>query len=133
MTATRQQSSIQDQGNQEAASAAASRASGRGGVAVREAGRRAPRVGDRGNRTAGPTADRAAPGNGHHDHHWSQQMSQKQQTDRGQPYAKQAHASGKGDMTVREAGQLGGHKGGQRERELVQKGHEAENRGGRRH
>jgi hypothetical protein len=37
---------------------------------------------------------------------------------------------GDGDMTVREAGQLGGHKGGQRERELVEKGHKAEQRGG---
>jgi hypothetical protein len=37
---------------------------------------------------------------------------------------------GEGDMTVREAGQLGGHKGGQRERELVEKGHEAEQRDG---
>ena len=36
-----------------------------------------------------------------------------------------------GDMTVREAGQLGGHKGGQRERELVEKGHEAEQHGGK--
>lgn len=37
----------------------------------------------------------------------------------------------KGSMTVEEAGRLGGEKGGQRERELVQKGHEAEEgRGG---
>jgi hypothetical protein len=36
---------------------------------------------------------------------------------------------GDGDMTVREAGELGGHKGGQRERELVEKGHEAEQHG----
>jgi len=60
-------------------------------------------------------------------------MSQKQQNDRNQQHSKQAHGSDKGDMTVREAGQMGGHKGGQRERELVEKGHEAEDRGGRRH
>ena len=57
-------------------------------------------------------------------------MSQKQQNDHNQ---KQAHGSDKGDMTVREAGQMGGHKGGQRERELVEKGHQAEQRGGRKH
>ncbi|NUO73835.1 MAG: hypothetical protein HOQ10_14110 [Frateuria sp.] len=59
-------------------------------------------------------------------------MKQKQSNDRNQN-PKQAHASDKGDMTVREAGQMGGHKGGQRERELVGKGHEAEGHGGRRH
>jgi hypothetical protein len=32
----------------------------------------------------------------------------------------------KGSMTVEEAGRLGGHKGGQRERELVEKGHQVE-------
>ena len=37
---------------------------------------------------------------------------------------------GDGDMTVREAGHLGGEKGGQRERELVEKGHEAEQKNG---
>jgi hypothetical protein len=47
------------------------------------------------------------------------------------PTPKQAHADDKGDMSVREAGQMGGHKGGQRERELVEKGHQAEERGGR--
>jgi len=50
-----------------------------------------------------------------------------------QPQANERHAGsrqGDGDMTVREAGELGGHKGGQRERELVEKGHEAEQRGG---
>jgi len=31
-----------------------------------------------------------------------------------------------GTMTVEEAGRLGGHKGGQRERELVEKGHQVE-------
>jgi hypothetical protein len=31
-----------------------------------------------------------------------------------------------GSMTVEEAGRLGGHKGGQRERELVEKGHQVE-------
>lgn len=31
-----------------------------------------------------------------------------------------------GTMTVEEAGRLGGHKGGQREKELVEKGHQAE-------
>lgn len=31
----------------------------------------------------------------------------------------------KGRMTVEEAGKLGGHKGGQRERELVEKGKES--------
>lgn len=60
-------------------------------------------------------------------------MSQKQQNDRNQQQGKQARGSDKGDMSVREAGQMGGHKGGQRERELVEKGHEAEGRGGRRH
>lgn len=59
-------------------------------------------------------------------------MSQKQQDDRNQ-HSKQAHGNDKGDMTVREAGEMGGHKGGQRERELVEKGHEAEERGGRKH
>ena len=58
-------------------------------------------------------------------------MSQKQQNDRSSK-SKQAPASGKGDMSVREAGQMGGQKGGQRERELVEKGHQAEERGGRR-
>jgi hypothetical protein len=38
-------------------------------------------------------------------------------------------ASGRGDITVREAGR----KGGQRVRELIEKGHEAEGRSGRRH
>jgi len=52
------------------------------------------------------------------------------QNDR-QPASKQARTSDKGDMSVREAGQMGGHKGGQRERELVEKGHQAEERGGR--
>lgn len=33
-----------------------------------------------------------------------------------------------GSMTVEEAGRLGGHKGGQRERELVEKGHQVEER-----
>ncbi|MEI7036598.1 hypothetical protein [Fulvimonas yonginensis] len=59
-------------------------------------------------------------------------MTQKQHNERNQ-HSKQAHAGDKGDMTVREAGQMGGHKGGQRERELVEKGHQAEERGGRRH
>ncbi|HEV2538975.1 MAG TPA: hypothetical protein VGU03_04640 [Frateuria sp.] len=59
-------------------------------------------------------------------------MSQKQQNDRN-PNQKQAHAGDKGGMTVREAGQMGGHKGGQRERELVEKGHQVEGRGGRKH
>jgi len=59
-------------------------------------------------------------------------MSQKQSNDRNQNH-KQASPSDKGDMTVREAGQMGGHKGGQRERELVEKGHQAEQRGGRGH
>jgi hypothetical protein len=63
-------------------------------------------------------------------HDWSEEMSQKQQNDQNQ---KQAHGGDKGDMTVREAGQMGGHKGGQRERELVEKGHQAEERGGRKH
>lgn len=31
-----------------------------------------------------------------------------------------------GSMTVEEAGRLGGHKGGQREKELVEKGHQVE-------
>lgn len=31
-----------------------------------------------------------------------------------------------GSMTVEEAGRMGGHKGGQRERELVEKGHQSE-------
>ena len=51
-------------------------------------------------------------------------MNQKQPNDRDQN-PKQAHDSGKGNMTVREAGQMGGHKGGQRERELVEKGRQA--------
>jgi hypothetical protein len=59
-------------------------------------------------------------------------MSQRQQDDRTQ-HQKQARGSDKGDMTVREAGQMGGHKGGQRERALVEKGHEAEERGARKH
>ena len=59
-------------------------------------------------------------------------MSQKQQNDHN-PNQKQVHAGDKGDMTVREAGQMGGHKGGQRERELVEKGRQAEERGGRKH
>jgi hypothetical protein len=35
-----------------------------------------------------------------------------------------------GTMTVEEAGRLGGQKGGQRERELVEKGHQAEEQQG---
>jgi hypothetical protein len=50
------------------------------------------------------------------------------------------HAGGsqhdKGDMTVREAGhkggEIGGHKGGQRTRELIEEGKQAEDRGGSR-
>jgi hypothetical protein len=56
-------------------------------------------------------------------------MTQKQKNDSNP--SKQAHGNDRGDMTVREAGQKGGHKGGQRERELVEKGHGAEERGGR--
>jgi hypothetical protein len=54
----------------------------------------------------------------------------KNQDDRGK------HAGGrhdKGDMTVREAGhkggEIGGHKGGQRVRELVEEGKQAEGHG----
>lgn len=36
------------------------------------------------------------------------------------------HEKQPGTMTVEEAGRMGGHKGGQRERELVEKGHQAE-------
>lgn len=60
-------------------------------------------------------------------------MRDRQQNERDQQPSKQAHGSGRGDMTVREAGQKGGHKGGQRERELVEKGREAEDRDARRH
>jgi hypothetical protein len=35
-------------------------------------------------------------------------------------------AQGEGNMTVREAGRLGGHKGGQRVRELIEEGKRAE-------
>lgn len=35
-------------------------------------------------------------------------------------------ASGEGDMTVREAGRLGGHKGGQRVKELIEEGKRSE-------
>lgn len=59
-------------------------------------------------------------------------MNREQQNDRNQNQ-KQAPGNDKGDMTVREAGQMGGHKGGQRERELIEKGHQAEERGGRKH
>ena len=42
-------------------------------------------------------------------------------------------ASGKGDMTVREAGhkggEIGGHKGGERVRELVEEGKQSEQHG----
>jgi hypothetical protein len=56
---------------------------------------------------------------------------QKKQDDHGK------HAGGsqhdKGDMTVREAGhkggEIGGHKGGQRTRELIEEGKQAEGRG----
>ncbi|MGN2247929.1 hypothetical protein ACFWZ3_14690 [Frateuria sp. GZRR35] len=56
---------------------------------------------------------------------------QKNQSDHGK------HAGGsqhdKGDMTVREAGhkggEIGGHKGGQRTRELIEEGKQAEGRG----
>jgi hypothetical protein len=45
--------------------------------------------------------------------------------------AEQKKHEEKGSMTVQEAGRLGGEKGGQRERELVEKGHEVEEgRGG---
>ncbi len=37
---------------------------------------------------------------------------------------------GKGKMTVEEAGRLGGHKGGQRVRELIKEGKEAEREAG---
>jgi len=36
----------------------------------------------------------------------------------------------KGSMTVEEAGRLGGQKGGQRERELVERGHQVEEKRG---
>lgn len=49
------------------------------------------------------------------------------------------HAGGqpdKGEMTVREAGhkggQIGGHKGGERTRELIEEGKQAEDRGNNR-
>ncbi|MEI7035853.1 hypothetical protein [Fulvimonas yonginensis] len=59
---------------------------------------------------------------------------QKNQDQRGK------HAGGsqhdKGDMTVREAGhkggEIGGHKGGQRVRELIEEGKQAEGRGDQR-
>jgi hypothetical protein len=38
---------------------------------------------------------------------------------------------GKGNMTVQEAGHLGGHKGGQRVKELVEEGKRTEEEGGR--
>jgi hypothetical protein len=41
----------------------------------------------------------------------------------------QKQEKGSGTMTVEEAGRLGGQKGGQRERELVEKGHQAEEQG----
>lgn len=36
------------------------------------------------------------------------------------------HRKGSGEMTVREAGHLGGEKGGQKVRELIKKGEEME-------
>jgi hypothetical protein len=55
----------------------------------------------------------------------------KDEKQQNQRHAGAKQASGQGDMSVREAGQMGGHKGGQRERELVEKGHQAEDRGNR--
>lgn len=55
---------------------------------------------------------------------------QKQQDDRGKQAGGNQHD--KGDMTVREAGhkggEIGGHKGGQRTRELIEEGKQAEGR-----
>jgi hypothetical protein len=39
---------------------------------------------------------------------------------------KQGKSEEKGQLTVEEAGRMGGQKGGQRERELVEKGHQVE-------
>ncbi len=39
-------------------------------------------------------------------------------------------SNGEGDMSVREAGHLGGEKGGQRVRELIEEGREAERKHG---
>lgn len=38
-------------------------------------------------------------------------------------------SKGAGDMTVREAGRMGGHKGGQRVKELIEEGKRAEEEG----
>jgi len=43
---------------------------------------------------------------------------------------KKHESSEKGTMTVEEAGRMGGQKGGQRERELVEKGHKIEEKRG---
>ncbi|MGN2242486.1 hypothetical protein ACFWZU_03130 [Frateuria sp. GZRR33] len=57
--------------------------------------------------------------------------SQKNQGDHGKQAGGSQHD--KGDMTVREAGhkggEIGGHKGGQRTRELIEEGKQAEGRG----
>jgi hypothetical protein len=59
---------------------------------------------------------------------------QKNQDNRGKQAGGSQHD--KGDMTVREAGhkggEIGGHKGGQRVRELIDEGKQAEGQGGSR-
>ena len=59
-------------------------------------------------------------------------MSGNQKSGSNQDQGTKRHAGSQhsdGDMTVREAGQLGGHKGGQRVRELVEEGKQAEGHG----
>jgi hypothetical protein len=55
-------------------------------------------------------------------------MTEKKQ--QGEKQQEEKQQGEKGSMTVEEAGRMGGHKGGQRERELVQKGHEVEEQRG---
>ncbi|MES2643932.1 MAG: hypothetical protein V4850_30870 [Myxococcota bacterium] len=46
--------------------------------------------------------------------------------DRSKPTEQTPQSKGEGDMTVREAGRMGGHKGGQRVKELIEEGKRAE-------
>jgi hypothetical protein len=57
----------------------------------------------------------------------------KQHPEHGKHAATHGDEHERGGMTVREAGEKGGHKGGQRERQLVEEGHQAERHGKGRH
>lgn len=49
--------------------------------------------------------------------------------DTSKPPTETPQSKGEGDMSVRDAGRMGGHKGGQRVKELVEEGKRAEGEG----